>query len=368
MTLRVLRAVRPLPCVLLPALLLAAGTLWGLDAADGRVRLSLIEGAGRFSIACQTGGAGGVFVPLFSSQDPRTSFLSIVVGNKVYRMGESSDFSESAEKAAGGARFVWKSSFLQVTETFTFVPSLDSPVSTGVRIDLSMRNLSERDIAAGARYLFDTYLGEPSSVHFRTPTLTQMTHELTLTPADKTAWWLSPLAGDPNDFGLQVMLTGAGVTVPDRVVFANWKRLSDASWAYKTSSAVDFSLLPYSQNDSAVAQYYEPRTIPRAGETTITLVLGLYSKAGYGAGVPAASPPNTDFAAGVQQSLAAAQNAGSNAQAARADLSAVNAILSEIDAKIGTPGAISDDELALIESTLKELGSRAGRYAPAAGK
>jgi len=361
---------RVLSAVLLPALLLAAAPLSGLDVADGRIRLTLHERIGRFSISCQTRGSSGVYVPLLAAQDPQTTILNIVVGNKVYRMGESSEFSEKAERVPGGARFVWKSSFLQVTETFTFIPSLDSSVSTGARIDLSMKNLSEHDIAAGARYLFDTYLGEPSSVHFRTPTLPQMTRELTLTPADKTPWWISPLAGDPDGFGLQVIMSGPGITVPDRVVFANWKRLSDTTWAYATSSARDFSLLPYSVNDSAVAQYYEPRPIPRSGESTITLVLGLYSKAGYGANSVAtvASTPNPDFSAGVQQSLSAGQNASDDAQAVRADLSAVNTILNEIDTRIGSSGTVSEDELALIQSALKNLGSRAGRFAPASGK
>ncbi|MGA2642006.1 MAG: hypothetical protein ABSG21_14020 [Spirochaetia bacterium] len=367
---RLLGSFRLLSAVVLPLLMLAAAPLSALDIADGRIRLTLDEGIGCFSISCQTKGSSGVFVPLLASQDPRTSFLSIVVGNKLYRMGESSEFSEKAEKVPGGARFVWKSSFLQVTETFTIIPSLDSSVGTGARIDLSIKNFSEQDITAGARYLLDTYLGEPSSVHFRTPSLSQLTHELTLTPADKTAWWASPIANDPDEFGLQVMMSGTGITVPNRVVFANWKRLSDSSWAYETSAARDFSLLPYSVNDSAVAQYYEPRSIPRSGEITITLALGLYSKAGYGAVpvVPVASPPTTDFAAGVQQSLAEGQNAGDDSQAVHADLSAVNTILNEVNAKIGGGGTVSDDELALIESALKELQSRAGRFAPAPAK
>jgi hypothetical protein len=356
--------------ILLPALLLSAAPLSGLDAASGRMRLTLNEGIGRFSISCQTKGSAGIFVPLLAAQDPRTTILSIVVGNKLYRMGESSEFSEKAERVAGGARFIWKSSFMQVTETFTFIPSLDSSTATGVRIDLSMKNLSEQDVTAGARYLFDTYLGEPGSVHFRTPSLGQMTKELTLTPSDKTAWWESPLKDDADGFGLQVMLSGTGITVPDRVVFANWKRLSDSNWTYVTSSARDFSLAPYSVNDSAAAQYYEPRHIPRSGEATITLALGLYSKAGYSGinVVPIASTPNPDFSAGVQQSLAEGQSAADNTQAAHADLSAVNAILNEIDARVESLGSLSDDEMALIESALKDLGSRAGRYVPASGK
>jgi hypothetical protein len=365
----------PLVRVLLLLLTAAAAPGFGLDAADGRVRLTLIEGTGRFSVSCQTGSNGGSYVPLLATQDPRTTTLSVVYGNKIYRMGESSEFSEKAERVPGGARFVWKSSFLQVTETFSFVSALDSSVRTGVRIDLSLKNMSEQDITAGARYLFDTYLGEPSGVHFRTPALTQVNRETALTPADKAAWWVSPRAGDKDNFGLQTMLSGTGVTVPDRVVFANWKRLSDASWAYDTSSARNFSLLPYSVNDSAVAQYYEARPVPRSGEATITLVMGIYSPAGYNAAAPApsavvSSPPPVapDFSSEVKQSLDEGRTAKDDSKAAQADLATVNAILNEIDAKIGSSSGMSDEELALIESALKDLGSRSGRYTSPSGK
>ena len=363
------------------ALLFAALPLFALDVADGRARLSLVEGIGRFVLSCQTAGSTGAYVPLLAAQDPRTTFLSIVVGNKVYRMGESSEFSEKAEKVPGGARFTWKSSFIQVTETFTFIPAVDSSVEHRVcGSTLSLKNLSEQEITAGARYLFDTYLGESRGLHFRTSTLAQVSKELTVTPADKATWWESPLGGDPDGFGFQVMLAGPGLTTPDRVVFANWKRLSDANWDFDTSAARGFSLLPYSVNDSAAAQYYDPRPIPRSGETTFTLAMGLFSKAGYAAAPaaaaaapttppPAATPaPPPDFSTGVRQSLDQGKSASSDAQAVRADLSAVNAILNELDARMPAAGSVTDDELALIESALKDLAGRAGRYAPAAGK
>jgi hypothetical protein len=361
---------RTLSAVLFVVLVFAVTPLSALEVADGRVRLSLNEGTGRFVLSCQTSGSTGVYVPLLAAQDPRTTSLSIVVGNKIYRMGESSEFSEKVEKVTGGARFVWKSSFLQVTETFTFIAAVDSNVSTGVRVDLSLKNFTDKEIAAGARYLFDTYLGESRGLHFRTSSLSQVSKELTLTQADKTSWWESPLAGDPDGFGFQVMISGAGLTAPDRVVFANWKRLNDSNWAYDTSSARSFSLLPYSVNDSAAAQYYEPRTIPRSGESTITLAMGLFSKAGYSVNSTAAvaATPAPDFSTDVRESLTAGRNAANDAQAARADLSAVNAILNELDSKIGTGSVVSEDELALIESALKDLGSRSGRFAPAAGK
>ena len=344
--------------IILLLTLAASAPSGALDLADGRIRLTLHEGIGRFSLSCQTRGSSGVFVPLLASQDPRTTSVSIVVGNKIYRMGESSEFAEKTERTAGGGRFIWKSSFLQVTETFTFIASTGSSMTDGIRIDLSMRNLSEQDIIAGVRYLFDTYLGESSFVHFRTDALTQVTHETTLAAADKAAYWVSPLSGDADNFGLQVMLSGQGVTVPDRVVFANWKRLSDASWSYETSAIRNFSLLPYSVNDSAAAQYYDPRPIPRAGESTVTIVLGVNSKSGFG---PAAAS-SQDLSASLQQSLAAAQTAQDTGQALRSDLVTVNQILSRIDAAVAAGATISDEDLALLQGALKDLGGRVSRY------
>ena len=162
-------------------------------------------------------------------------------------------------------------------------------MTDGVRIDLGLKNVSEGDANIGMRYIFDTYLGESKSVHFRTDTLRQLTHELTLTPADKALYWVSPLVGDADEMGLEVMLGPTGGTVPDKVVFANWKRLSDAPWGYDTSLSRNFSLLPYSVNDSAVSEYFDPRPIAKGAERTITLALGKFTQAGFSvAAAPAA--------------------------------------------------------------------------------
>jgi len=336
---------------LLLLLAFAIPSAGALELADGRMKLTLHEDSGRFSLSCLIGGKEGVYVPMIASQDPRTTMLSVVVGNKVFVMGDNGEFSQTVEKTASGARFVWRSITLQVTETFTFVASPDSPVSNGVRIDIALKNLSEQDVAAGVRYLFDTYLGEASFVHFRTDTLTKLTNELSMSGSSRPPYWVSPLAGDPQDFGLMVMTSGVGITVPDTLIFANWKRLSDASWIYDTSASRNFSMLPYSVNDSAACEYFAPRALPRGAEMTVTLVMGQYSRSGF-----------TGGATSLAQSLASAEGQG-----VHADLSIVNSILAQIDAGISA-GTLSDDELSKLESALKELESRAARYAPHTGE
>jgi hypothetical protein len=349
-----MRARSPWMASLFLFLIASVPLVGALELADGRVKLVLHEDSGRFSLSCQAGGKEA-YVPLIASQDPRTTILSVVIGNKVYIMGDTSEFSQTVEKTGAGARFIWRSVALQVTETFTFVASADSPVSNGIRIDIALKNLSQQDLSAGVRCLFDTYLGEASFVHFRTDTLTQLTNEISLAGAALPPWWVSPLAGDPQDFGLMVMTSGTGITVPDSIVFANWKRLRDASWIYDTSSSRNFSLLPYSVNDSAACEYFDPKPVPRGAEMTITLVLGQYSRSGF-----------TATAASLSQAMAAGERAASEGRGVRADLSIVNSILAQVDA--GLSGALSEEDLARLESALKELESRAGRYAPHSGE
>jgi hypothetical protein len=351
--------------LLLVALLLGmCAPGWALDLSDGALRLTLHEGTGRFSLSYVPKGRNGVPVPLLSAQDPRTTMLSVVVGNKIYRMGETSAFSQAVEKSTHGGRFIWKSPFLQVTETFTFISSADSPVTNGVQIDIGLKNVSEKTYNAGLRYLFDTWLGESSFVHFRTDTLSQMSRELTLLPRDNARYWVSPLMGDPEDIGFQVMTSGTGVTVPDKVVFANWKRLSDTPWSYETSADRNFSQMPYSVNDSAVSQYYDPRAIPPGTEMTITLLVGKFSTQGFNVAGPASAQ---GFAASVEQSLTAAKTTGDDGQAVRADLSTVNRILVEIDAALAAAGQVSDDKLGLMETALTDLGGRSARYVSPSG-
>ncbi|HVO39508.1 MAG TPA: hypothetical protein VMV03_10830 [Spirochaetia bacterium] len=340
--------------------LLPAGHASALDLSEGIMRLTLHQGIGRFSLACVKD-PGGAPIPLLAAQDPRTTTLSIVVGTKIYRMGESGDFSEAVQKTPLGGRFVWTSSFLSVTEDFSFVASPGSATADGVRIDITVRNASKENLKAGLRYLFDTYLGESGLVPFSTDRQPTIKRETTLAGKDLPAWWLSPLAGDAGPFGLQIMASAPGVTPPDRIVFANWKRLSDAAWSYDTSAARDFSLKPYSLNDSAVCQYYDPRALVPGGQFSATLVMGRFNPSGFSANA-ASLKASSNFASAVQQSLDAGKAARSAPAAIRSDIEALNAILARVDAALAAGGGATDDELALMESAITDLKARLAAY------
>lgn len=340
------------------ALLLAAWTAGAMDIGEGRMKLVLHEGIGRFSLSYLSNPKENVYTPLLTTEDPRTSVLSLVVGNRIFRLGESSEFRESSEKTGKGARFLWTSSQLTVTEEFSFLASKGSPLANGIRIDLSIRNNTEQDLDVGARYLWDTWLGEKGT-HFRTDTTAEISKELSLTRTDKATFWVSPLPGDPEQVGLQRMLAGEGISAPDKVVFANWKRLNDASWAFETSAARNFNLMPYSVNDSAVCEYFDPQTIAKGMERKITIVMGCYSGAGF---TLKSVSGDSDLGTMLQQSMSVTKDIQDPLISARADLATINRLLLELDRKIAAGEALSEEESGLMEAAIKELKERSSRY------
>jgi hypothetical protein len=339
------------------ALLLAAWSAGALDLADGRMKLVLHEGIGRFSLYYLTNPKENTYLPLLPTEDPRTSVLSIVIGNKVYRLGESSDFKESVEKTGRTALFRWISPQLTVTEEFSFLSSQGSALANGLRIDLSIRNNSEQDLAVGIRYLWDTWLGE-KGIHFYTDSIPDIARETALTRTDHARFWVSPLSGDPDQVGLQCMLSAEGVTVPDKVLFANWKRLNDAPWAFEASAVRNFNMMPYSVNDSAVCQFYEPEKIARGMERSITLAMGCYNAAGF---TLKSESGETDLATVLQQSISGAKDIQDPMISVRADLATVNRLLAELEKKLAADLSWSEEEIALMEAAVRELKERSSR-------
>ena len=112
--------------------------LWTIS--EGRIKLVLHENIGKFSAYYLSDIKEETYTPLFLDQDPRTTSLSIIVGNRVYRMGESSTYRQSVEKTENGARFVWRSSSVEVFEEFEFAYSPRSPIADGFSITITIRN------------------------------------------------------------------------------------------------------------------------------------------------------------------------------------------------------------------------------------
>lgn len=365
--------------VLLAAgLLLATSTsLFALEITKGNMRLDLTENTGRFSAYYKT--PKGDWTPLFYAQDSRTTVLGVLVGNDFYRMGDSSRIRDKVSKTPSGGEISWTSDQFSVTESFAFKSSIGASAADGLLITIKITNNSSAGLKVGARYLIDTYLGEQNRIEFVTPDASSMSHETEWTGSQVAKYWASP-----NDkkmsVALEAVLRGSGVTTPDRVVFANWKRLNDSGWDYSSDSSRSFNLLPYSINDSAVAMYYDARNLAAGATRTITMLLGQYSAAGWGEVVPAAtqassSPQSTTSApnAAVTQLLDQASSTpaapapstsspSSQEASTRAlvetDLKTVNGVLDQIQSMLASPQGVSQSDIDGLRQVLDKLSTK----------
>jgi hypothetical protein len=342
--------------VKLAALLFVAGTLVpsglpALEVEQGRIRLVLHEGIGRFSLYFRNDrpeAPNSAYTPLFVDQDPRTSGLSVVVGNKIFRLGDGGEFRERAEKTDQGARFTWQSNQISVIQEFQLPVTRPDEVV----MKISVTNLTAGTLSVGVRLCLDTYLGESKLAHFRTDSQMEINGERTLLPADGLRYWVSAApegqAGrEEAPTGLFSLISGAEVTVPDRVVFANWKRLSEAPWVYETSPSRNFNLVPYSINDSAVCQYYDPLPLPAKATREIVLVLGNLtglSTAG-AAAVVATQPPGP-----------------TEPQTLQEELKLLDSLLQKLAGYLAPGATVRDEDIRLMRETLSGIKNRSARY------
>jgi hypothetical protein len=355
---------------------LAALPLAGaLELEQGNIRLVLHEGIGRFSLYTRTPQSGNAFVALFVDQDPRTSGLSVLIDDRIIRLGEGGEFQERVERTADGARFVWEARRTRITESFLPISSSRRPEADAVLITVTVANLSSASISAGVRFCLDTYLGEENLAHFVTDGQQEIRAERTITRQDMLRYWVSPSARYPDSLGLMSVTEGELVTVPDRIVFANWKRLSEASWLYETSSNRNFNLMPYSINDSAVCQYYDAAPIAPQAERKVSLILGNVSQGGLAlagpqasATAPALATPSTAPPEAPPPPEAGGPEAGglgpggeSPVPSIRTDLAALDDLLRSIDEKLSSGQQISAEEARLMRDILSAIKERTER-------
>ena len=262
--------------VLIMSVLIASG-VFGLTVERGELRLILDENSSRFTLEFNTN--GDTWEPLFYADDPRSSALDILDGNRVIRIGDTGSFQQVAEETEGGARYVWTNDRLEIVQDFTFIRGVLSVAYDAVQMTVTVTNVGEAETTVAVRLLIDTMLGESDNVHFTTATQERITREYGWDIATPDAWVVSP---SPDlSYGFQMMLRDDAITPIESAAVANWKRLSDSTWNYEVNTTRNFNRLPYSINDSALLLVYPPSVIENGQSYTVVAQFGNVSPGGY---------------------------------------------------------------------------------------
>ena len=330
------------------ALIALSSLVWSLEIREGRLKLLVHESSGRFSLYYLTDIQKDRYEPLFVDKDPRTTFVSVLIDDRAQRLGDSAVYRTRVERTDDGARIVFESSVLTVTQSFSFARSSGTVLADILRMDLSASNKSDRELAVALRFVLDTNLAEKKSAHFGT-NQRAIDSELSIQPkTDADSWWTT----EGDRLGFMGSISAAGARAPDSLHFANWKRLNDASWKSSVAKGRNFNLLPYSINDSAVSYYFDAAPLPRGRERVETIYLGVANQDGF-AGL-GASGEASELSRLMQKSI---EDAGSAELTLQTDLVTVRDLLSRVDALLASE-APTDDELAALEAIIARLKER----------
>jgi hypothetical protein len=332
---------------------LIAPALYAADFADGRIRLSLHEDTGRFSLYYMDDLSRESFAPLFTDQDPRTSFFSLILNDRSYRLGESSAFRLRRGENGLVPSFIFESAFLRVVEDFSFLKTAGSSLSNGIQITVTLENLSPQEVDLGLRFLVDTSLGEGQ--HGVPPFLTDkrpIDSETQITAKDDDRWWISR-----NDKLSLMGSISAGVGEgPDQVVFANWKRLNEVSWKINFVSGRNFNYLPYSIGDSAVCYYYEPQPLSRGDTRSYTILLSVEDEKGFTAYSTGAGDDLSRF---LRETVPLpSEIPGTDSK--QADIFLLRELINRIDRYVAGEIIITEEDLAAMEIVIARLKARYG--------
>jgi hypothetical protein len=346
--------------LLTAAALFLAGALalQALEAKEGLVRLVVNETTARISLYRLTDVAKGRYEALLFDQDPRTSFATLSADGRLYKLGDSSEFRVTAARTDTGVRIEFRSASTVVRQSVDFARSEGSALADGVRVTFALENISEREASLGLRYLLDTWLGEKSGLHFITDKRPRVSEETAITAADADSWVASPIGPTPTPgrAGFMIQLSGEGIDRPDKVLLSNWKRLSDAAWGFDANGQRNFTLVPYSINDSAAALFWEPVSVARGGTRSLSFVMGSLNEKGY----PASDGKTQTEAIFAATVLGAAAPDAATSMAA--DLVAARDLIGRIDRALAEGGTISPDELAAWRKILDRLEERKKGY------
>ncbi len=335
-------------------LLLGAMTMSALEAREGLVKIVVDESSARFSLYRLVDVAKDRYEALFFDLDPRTTSMTLSFGGRQYRLGDSSEFRQAVARTATGVSIEFRSAFARVTEHLDFARSSGAAIADGIRLSIMMENVSQKEASVGLRFLVDTSLAEKSGIHFRLPGLEKMSNETVFEGASIPDWVETP--GDTASFMIQ--FTGDGIVTPDRVHFANWKRLNEAPWILESSSARNFTLLPYSINDSAVAIYWLPKVLAPGASSSVALAMGAFNDKGYP--ISQGGDKGTDelFSKTV---LTQPANADKKSLM-EADLLSVRDLLTRIDLVLSSGSQPTADEIAAWKKILDLLEERKKGY------
>jgi flagellar motor protein MotB len=190
-------------------------------------------------------------IPLLATYDEFCStFFSVMIGRKEYRLNREAGVKSEARKTQYGAQLAYTiPSKAEFVVDFSFMPSIATSTRVDmVRVTVYVINLGKSTQSFTVKGVFDTTLGENTLAHFSTAAHSRVNSEIQYGDMSVEKW----IRSSNEKAAVQFLLYGKGITSPKAVTLANRDVLASSTWLPVVHEARSFSSM-LSYNNSAMA-------------------------------------------------------------------------------------------------------------------
>ena len=215
---------------------------------NGDIQITMRGSTGSFEIYAIP--EAGKPIPLLATYDEFCStYFSLMIGRKEYRLNREAGVKSEARKTEYGAQMAYTvPNKAQIVIDFSFMPSIATSSRVDMlRITIYTINLGKSTQAFTVKGMFDTMLGENTVTHFSTAAHRRINNEVQYTDMANEKW----VRSENEKAAIQFLFDGKGITVPKCVTLGNKDFLSGASWVPPAQDTRSFSSV-LSYNNSAV--------------------------------------------------------------------------------------------------------------------
>lgn len=157
---------------------------------------------------------------------------------------------------------------IRIQQILTLTTNPYTNIDDLVSIRYSYTNTTSSSKQVGIRIMLDTMLGSNDGAPFRVNG-SDVTKEIEFSGNNVPQYWQSfDSLSEPNVTATGFFYFAAGEK-PDKVQFAYWQTIYNSSWDYAVSSSTSLT------GDSAVAAYFNPRTVAAGGSNSIVTYYGV---------------------------------------------------------------------------------------------
>lgn len=243
------------------------------NMTNGDIKLNMRGSTGSFEIYAIP--EVGSPVPLLATYDDFCStFFSLLIGRKEYRLNREAGVKSEARKTEYGTQMAYTiPNKAQIVVDFSFMPS----IATSSRIDMLRVtvytiNLGKSTQSFTVKGVFDTSLGENTMAHFSTAAHSRVNKETQYNDMSVEKW----IRSSNEKAAIQFIFDGYGVTKPKSIILGNRDFLSTSVWLPVVQESRSFSsVLAY--NNSAMSVNWKTSYLDPMKTDVITFYISVAS-------------------------------------------------------------------------------------------